>query len=88
MLTSPFDCRTDTVELLDIVKQLAGLPSNPDEDVYGFDTRIIISTFDIQWDNGEEVEGAESPSNPTEENKQTFKNVMDSIQALARQTAK
>lgn len=79
---------TDTVELLDLVKQLAGLPSNPDEDIYGFDARIAISTFDIQWDNGEMIEGAESQSNPTEENKKTFKDVLDSIQALARQTAK
>ena len=49
--------------------------------------RVILSTFEIQWDNGEEVEG-EADSNPTDENKQTFKDVVDSIQALARRNAK
>ncbi|CAF9930902.1 MAG: hypothetical protein ALECFALPRED_004754 [Alectoria fallacina] len=75
----------DVNELLAVVRPLEGLPTNPDEDVYGFDTRIILSTFEVQWDNGEEVEGAEAP---TEENKQTFKDVMDSITALARMKAK
>ncbi|KAL8688590.1 MAG: hypothetical protein Q9218_005538 [Villophora microphyllina] len=78
----------DVNELLSIVQPLAGLPSNPDEDIYGFDTRIILATFEVQWDNGEDVEGAEAKTNPTEENKQTFKDVADSIQALARQKAK
>lgn len=81
--------RSDDVnELLALVRQLEGLPTNPDEDVYGFDTRIILSTFEVQWDNGEEVEGTEAATNPTDENKQTFKEVADSIQALARQKAK
>jgi len=70
------------------LRQLESLPSNPDEDIYGFDTRITLTTFEVQWDNGEDVEGAESRSNPTDENKQTFKDVMDSITSLARQTAK
>ena len=74
--------------LLDLVRQLNGFPTNPDEDVYGFDARIILSTFEIQWDNGEDIEGAEARTNPTDENKQTFKEVLDSIQALARQNAK
>ena len=42
------------------------MPTNPNEDVYGFDTRIILSTFEVQWDNGEEVEGADAANNPTE----------------------
>ena len=73
---------------MSLVRPLEGLPTNPDEDVYGLDTRIILSTFEVQWDNGEEVEGAEAATNPTEENKQTFKDVADSIQALARRNAK
>ena len=77
----------DVNELLALVRPLEGLPTNPSEDVYGFDTRIILSTFEVQWDNGE-VEGAEAATNPTEENKQTFKDVMDSITALARMKAK
>lgn len=78
----------DVNELLSLVKQLEGLPSNPKEDIYGFDTHITLTTFEVQWDNGEDVDGAESKSNLTDENKQTFKDVMDSISSLARQTAK
>jgi hypothetical protein len=78
----------DVNELLSIVRPLEGLPTNPNEDIYGFDTRIILTTFEVQWDNGEEIEGAEADTNPTEENKQTFKDVLDSITALARQSAK
>ena len=77
----------DVNTLLDLVKQLAGFPSNPTEDIYGFDTRIVLTTFEVQWDNGEEIEGEEG-KNPTEENKVTFKEISDSIQSLARQTAK
>jgi len=45
----------------------------------------VLTTFEIHWDNGGEVEGAEGP---TGENKQTFKDVVDSIEALARRKAK
>lgn len=86
---SSYDVISDDVnELLALVRQLEGFPTNPDEDVYGFDTRITLSTFEVQWDNGEDVEGAEARTNPTDENKQTFKDVVDSIKALARQNAK
>ncbi|KAM0802684.1 hypothetical protein BDR22DRAFT_117596 [Usnea florida] len=78
----------DVNELLAVVRPLEGLPTNPSQDIYGFDTRIILSTFEVQWDNGEEVEGAEAVTNPTDENKQTFKDVMDSILTLARMKAK
>ncbi|KAK4694472.1 hypothetical protein P7C71_g3123, partial [Lecanoromycetidae sp. Uapishka_2] len=78
----------DVNELLAVVRPLEGLPTNPSQDIYGFDTRIILSTFEVQWDNGEDIEGAEAETNPTEENIQTFKTVMDSIRALARQSAK
>lgn len=81
-------CSEDVNTLLSLVGQLKGLPSNPNEDIYGFDTRIVLSTFEVQWDNGEEIEGAEAASNPTDENKETFKDVMNSILSLARQTAK
>ena len=77
----------DVKELLSLVQQLEGFPTNPDKDIYGLDTRLILTTFEIQWDNGEEVEG-DAEGNPTDENKQTFKDVVDSIRALARRTAK
>ncbi len=44
-------------ELLSLVKQLEGFPTNSEEDVYGLDTRLVLTTFEIQWDNGGEVEG-------------------------------
>ncbi|KAL6715053.1 hypothetical protein ACLMJK_007314 [Lecanora helva] len=78
----------DVNVLLDRIRPLEGLPTNPTQDIYGFDTRIIITTFQVQWDNGEEAEGGESNANPTDENKQTFKDVLDSINSLARQSAK
>ena len=77
----------DVNVLLDRVKELEGFPTNPNEDIYGFDARVVLTTFEIQWDNGEDVEG-DAPSNPTDENKQTFKDVLDSISSLARQKAK
>lgn len=41
--------RSDDVnELLSLVRPLEGLPTNPNEDIYGFDTRIILSTFEVQ----------------------------------------
>ncbi|KAL9607181.1 MAG: hypothetical protein Q9204_009362, partial [Flavoplaca sp. TL-2023a] len=78
----------DSNELMDLIKPLAGFPSDPNSDVYGLDTRLDLATFEVQWDNGEEVEGAEAKSNPTDENKQTFKDVVESIEALTRQKAK
>ncbi|KAI4264153.1 MAG: hypothetical protein L6R42_000734 [Xanthoria sp. 1 TBL-2021] len=78
----------DSNELMDLIRPLAGLPSDPNEDVYGLDARLAVATFEVQWDNGEEVEGAEAKSNPTEENKQMFKDVVESIEALTRQKAK
>ena len=64
---------------------MAGLPTNPKEDVYGLDSQLTLTTFEVQWDNGENVEGGDAP---TDENKQTFKDVVDSIHNLARQSAK
>jgi len=46
--------------------------------------RLSLTTFDIQWDNGDDVEG----NNPTEENKQAFKEVADFIEELGRKHAK
>ncbi|KAI4283154.1 MAG: hypothetical protein L6R38_002377 [Xanthoria sp. 2 TBL-2021] len=78
----------DSNELMDLIRPLAGLPSDPNEDVYGLDARLDVATFEVQWDNGEEVEGAEAKSNPTGENKQMFRDVVESIEALTRLKAK
>ncbi|KAL8640001.1 MAG: hypothetical protein Q9226_008796 [Calogaya cf. arnoldii] len=74
--------KEDSNELMDLIKPLAGFPSDPDKDVYGLDARLDVATFEVQWDNGEEVEGGKE--DPTEENKQTFKDVVESIEALTR----
>ena len=71
-------------ELLSLVKQLEGFPTNSEEDVYGLDTRLVLTTFEIQWDNGGEVEG----EGLTEESKGTFRDVVGSVEALARGRAK
>ena len=73
---------------MSLLQQLEGFPTNPKEDVYGLNSRLTLTTFQIQWDNAEDVEGTEAPANPTDENKQTFKDVVDSIRSLARQSAK
>ncbi|KAL8728476.1 MAG: hypothetical protein Q9166_005374 [cf. Caloplaca sp. 2 TL-2023] len=78
----------DSNELMSLVEPLAGLPTDPDEDIYGLDMRLDLATFKVQWDNGEEVEGAEAKSNPTDENKETVKAVVESIEALARMKCK
>ena len=50
---------------------------------------MVISTFEVQWDNGEEVQGVGGGEGElTEENRQVFKDVVDSVRALARQVAK
>ncbi|KAL8713121.1 MAG: hypothetical protein Q9220_002642 [cf. Caloplaca sp. 1 TL-2023] len=77
----------DVNELMDLVKPLQGLPVNPSKDIYGLDTRVVLSTFELQWDNGEEVEGEEG-GDATEENQEEFKRVVQSIEALARMKAK
>ncbi|KAL8985265.1 MAG: hypothetical protein Q9177_004481 [Variospora cf. flavescens] len=84
----------DVNELLDLVKPLGGFPSKAGEDVYGLGVRLVLSTFEVQWDNGEEgggvmtVGAGAEEEGPTEENKQSFKEVVESIEALARQKAK
>lgn len=65
------------------MSELRGFPSNPDKDIYGLDIRLAF-THDLQWDNG----GDESNGEVSEENKETFKRIADSIQTLARQKAK
>jgi hypothetical protein len=68
-----------------LVSQLRGFPTSSASDIYGLDTKLELTTFDIQWENNED----DAVSNEaTAENKETFKEVADSIEALARQFAK
>ncbi|KAL9596807.1 MAG: hypothetical protein Q9219_005566 [cf. Caloplaca sp. 3 TL-2023] len=76
----------DANELLALVQPLGGLPTNAGEDVYGLDARVVLSTFEVQWDNGEEGEGEGGVV--TEENREVFRGVVESVEALARMKAK
>jgi len=75
----------DTQELMRLVNQLRGFPTSSSSDIYGRDTLLELTTFEIQWENNEEDAVS---TEATAENKETFKEVADSIEALARQQAK
>lgn len=73
---------------MDLIRPLAGLPSDSNKDLYGKDARLDVATFEVQWDNGEEVEGGQEGREVTVENKKTFGDVVESIEALTRLKAK
>lgn len=77
--------RDDAQELMRLITQLRGFPTSSSSDIYGLDTRLEFSTFEIQWTNDDDDTGS---SEATEENKTTFKDVADSIDALGRTFAK
>jgi len=70
------------------VQELRGYPSATDKDIYGIDTILELETFDIQWTNQDEDPSADTVGELAGEQKDGFKNIADSIEALARQTAK
>lgn len=76
----------DVPELMELISTLRGFPSHPDEDIYGLDTRVEFNTFEIQWANDEE--DAAGIKEIAGEQKDDFKRVADSIEALARTFAK
>lgn len=55
--------------------------------MYGIDTRLELQTFEIQWTNAED-DAAAKDLTLVEETKTTFKDVVDSIEAAARQFVK
>lgn len=66
-----------------------GFPSHPNNDIYGIDTKLDLTTFDIQWSNQEEDPTAATDiTEIADEQKDDFKRVTDSIEALARTFAK
>ena len=83
------DCHSDDVqELLRLVSQLRGFPSHETKDVYGLDTNLELHTLEIQWTNKEDDPAADAVSDIPAESKQTFKDVIDSINAAGRTFAK
>ena len=72
-----------------LVDQLRGFPSHPTKDVYGLNVKLELHTFELQWTNEEQDPSADVvDTNVPDEVKTTFKEVVDSIEAAARQFAK
>jgi len=73
---------------MELISTVRGFPSHPSKDVYGLDTKLEFNTFEIQWSNEDEDSAANEVSEIAGEQKDDFKRVVDSIEALARQFAK
>lgn len=72
---------------MSLVSTLRGFPSHPSKDIYGLDTKVDFNTMEVQWGNQDEdpaIEGGEVAG----EQKDEFKRIAESIEALARQFAK
>ncbi|KAF1912779.1 hypothetical protein BDU57DRAFT_550597 [Ampelomyces quisqualis] len=76
----------DVRELMSLISTLRGFPSDDNKDIYGLDTKLDFATFEIQWSNQESDPAAQGEVGG--EQKDDFKRVADSIEALARQFAK
>ena len=72
-------------ELLTLVNQLRGFPGSSSTDVYNLDTKLELHTFDISWANTDDEAVAQTVE---DEQLTSFKEVVDSIEALARTFAK
>jgi hypothetical protein len=79
--------RDDVRELISLISTLRGFPSDDNKDIYGVDTKLDFATFEIQWSNQED-DPAAAGGELAGEQKDDFKRVVDSIEALARQFAK
>lgn len=78
----------DVNELIRLTNELRGFPSHASKDVYGFDTKIELNTFEIQWCNEDDDPTAGDVSEIAGEQKDDFKRIADSIEALGRTFAK
>ncbi|KAG9525742.1 hypothetical protein KCU99_g1289, partial [Aureobasidium melanogenum] len=78
----------DVQELIRLISQLRGFPSHETKDIYGLDKVLELHTLEINWCNQESDPAANEIADVPSETKQTFKDVVDSISAAARQFAK
>jgi hypothetical protein len=78
--------RDDVRELMSLISTLRGFPSDDNKDIYNLDTKLDFATFEIQWSNQEDDPAAQGEVGG--EQKDEFKRVVDSVEALARQFAK
>lgn len=75
-------------ELLRLAGSLRGFPSSASKDIYGADVKVDFNTMEIQWSNGDDDSAADVVNEIAGEQKDEFKRVADSIEALARTFAK
>jgi len=80
--------KDDVQELMELINPLRGFPSHPSKDVYGFDTKVEFNTFELQWSNEDDDPTAGDVSEIAGEQKDDFKRIVDSIEALGRTFAK
>jgi hypothetical protein len=80
--------RDDVEELLRLVSEVRGFPSHASTDVYGLDAKLELNTFDIQWSNAETDPTSDAISEVAPETKDSFRRVVESIEAASRQFAK
>lgn len=73
---------------MELVQQLRGFPSHPSKDIYGADVKVDFNTFEIQWSNGDDDPAGDTVAEIAGEQKDDFKRIADSIEALARTFAK
>nr|POE56873.1 hypothetical protein CFP56_70125 [Quercus suber] len=80
----------DVNELLTLVSTLRGFPTNGSRDIFGFDTKLEFNTFEIQYSNSDDADAtaAENVQELAAEQKDDFKRIADSIEALGRAFAK
>lgn len=67
------------------MSQLRGFPSHPTKDIYGLDTKVDFNTFEIQWGNVDDDSVVDELAG---EQKDDFKRIAESIEALSRTFAK
>jgi hypothetical protein len=72
---------------MSLISTLRGFPSDETKDVYGLNTKLDFATFEIQWSNQEDDPAAVGGEVGGEQ-KDEFKRVVDSVEALGRMFAK
>ncbi|KAL6704236.1 hypothetical protein ACN47E_008404 [Coniothyrium glycines] len=77
----------DVRELIALISSLRGFPSDESRDIYGYDVKLVFNTFEFQWSNQDD-DPAAAGVEVADEQKEDFKRIADSIEALARQFAK
>lgn len=71
---------------MNLVGALRGFPSSEKKDIYGANVKVDFNTMEIQWSNGDD--DSVDVNEIAGEQKDEFKRVADSIEALARTFAK